>query len=124
MKTIKPLTEAEIAELPKLPEGWMWVKLDAIGKLFCGQSPSITEVNLERRGILYVTGPEQWNGSKIKETKWTEFPKRLVQEGCIFITVKGAGVGKIFPGISLQLGVIFMLFCLLLKLISNIRFML
>lgn len=27
MKTIKSLTEAEIAYLPKLPEGWKWVKL-------------------------------------------------------------------------------------------------
>ena len=103
-KLIKPLTEAELAGLPKMPEGWIWVRLDAIGELFCGQSPSITEVNLERRGILYVTGPEQWDGSKIKETKWTEFPKRLVPEGCIFITVKGAGVGKTFPGISCAIG--------------------
>ena len=61
-------------------------------------------MNQERRGIPYVTGPEQWDGSKIKETKWTEFPKRLVPEGCIFITVKGAGVGKIFPGISCAIG--------------------
>jgi type I restriction enzyme, S subunit len=104
MKTIKSLTEVEIATLPKLSEGWIWVRLDAIGELFCGQSPSIAEVNQERRGIPYVTGPEQWDGSKIKETKWTEFPKRLVPEGCIFITVKGAGVGKIFPGISCAIG--------------------
>ncbi|AKJ39314.1 restriction endonuclease subunit S [Methanosarcina barkeri] len=104
MKTIKSLTEAEISELPKPPEGWIWVKLDTIGELFCGQSPSIKEVNQERCGIPYVTGPEQWDGSKIEETKWTEFPKRLVPEGCIFITVKGAGVGKIFPGISCAIG--------------------
>jgi type I restriction enzyme S subunit len=104
MKTIKSLTEAEIAKLPKLPEGWIWVRLDTIGELLCGQSPSIAEVNQERRGIPYVTGPEQWDGSRIKETKWTEFPKRLVPEGCIFITVKGAGVGKIFPGISCAIG--------------------
>jgi type I restriction enzyme S subunit len=104
MKKIKSLTEAEIAKLPKLPEGWIWVRLDTIGELLCGQSPSIAEVNQERRGIPYVTGPEQWDGSRIKETKWTEFPKRLVPEGCIFITVKGAGVGKIFPGISCAIG--------------------
>ncbi|AAM05518.1 TPA: restriction endonuclease [Methanosarcina acetivorans] len=104
MKTIKSLTEAEISELPKLPEGWVWIRLDSAGELFCGQSPSIAEVNQEKRGVPYVTGPEQWDGSKIKETKWTEFPKRLVPEGCIFITVKGAGVGKIFPGVSCAIG--------------------
>ncbi|AKB68676.1 restriction endonuclease subunit S [Methanosarcina mazei] len=104
MKTIKSLTEAEIAGLPQLSERWVWVRLDSIGELFCGQSPSIAEVNQEKRGVPYVTGPEQWDGSKIKETKWTEFPKRLVPEGCIFITVKGAGVGKIFPGVSCAIG--------------------
>ena len=27
LKDIKPLTEVELAELPRLPEGWRWVKL-------------------------------------------------------------------------------------------------
>ena len=70
MKTIKSLTEVEIAKLPKLSEGWIWVRLDAIGELFCGQSPSIAEVNQERRGIPYVTGPEQWDGSKTLMSLW------------------------------------------------------
>ncbi len=88
----------------ELPEGWKWVKLGEVGKLFCGQSPSVSEVNREGKGILYVTGPEQWNGKHIEENKWTEFPKRVVPEGTIFITVKGAGVGKLFPGTNCAIG--------------------
>ena len=36
--------------------------------------------------------------------KWTTDPKRIVPDGCIFITVKGAGVGKLFPGIAAAIG--------------------
>jgi type I restriction enzyme S subunit len=104
LQKVRPLNEAELTKLPKIPKKWIWVRLDDIGELFCGQSPSVAEVNQERCGVPYVTGPEQWDGRKINETKWTEFPKRLVPEGCIFITVKGAGVGKIFPGISCAIG--------------------
>lgn len=98
------LSENESAKLNALPNGWRWVHLDNIGELYCGQSPSVAEVNQEGRGSIYVTGPEQWNGKKIEETKWTEFPKRLVPDGCVFITVKGAGVGKLFPGIACAIG--------------------
>ena len=28
MKTIKSITEAEIAELPELPDGWKWVNIE------------------------------------------------------------------------------------------------
>ncbi len=103
-KGLPPLTEEELAELPKLPEGWGWVKLDEIGNLFSGQSPSTADVNNQGNGIPYVTGPEQWNGKSVELNKWTTNPKKIVPEGCIFITVKGAGVGKIFPGIKSAIG--------------------
>lgn len=98
------VSDDEVKGLNDLPNGWNWVHLDNLGELFCGQSPSVSEVNLDGKGILYVTGPEQWNGKAIEQTKWTEYPKRLVPEGCIFITVKGAGVGKLFPGVACAIG--------------------
>lgn len=33
-----PLTEDELAELPELPEGWRWVRLDTLGELARGKS--------------------------------------------------------------------------------------
>ena len=98
------LTKKEKSALPALSSSWSWIKLDQIGELFCGQSPSVSDVNTEGKGMLYVTGPEQWNGREIEEIKWTEFPKRIVPDGCIFITVKGAGVGKLFPGVHCAIG--------------------
>lgn len=83
---------------------WEMKKLGELGKLFCGQSPPATNVNKSGIGTIYVTGPEQWNGTKIHVSKWTTDPKRVVPDGCIFITVKGAGVGKTFPGIPCAIG--------------------
>jgi type I restriction enzyme, S subunit len=85
-------------------DGWTTVTLGQCGDLYCGQSSSVTEVNAQGRGHPYFTGPEQWDGVKLHVNKWTEHPRRLVPDGCIFITVKGAGVGKIFPGMAGAIG--------------------
>ena len=87
-----------------LPPGWVRVKLGDIGILYAGQSPSADTVNEEGRGTPYVTGPEQWDGRAFHKPKWTTDPRRIVPEGCIFITVKGGGVGKTFPGVEAAIG--------------------
>ncbi|MBS1101753.1 restriction endonuclease subunit S [Gluconobacter sp. Dm-62] len=87
-----------------LPAGWIRVKLGNIGILYAGQSPSANTVNEEGRGIPYITGPEQWDGRTFYKPKWTTDPRRIVPDGCIFITVKGGGVGKVFPGIKAAIG--------------------
>lgn len=87
-----------------LPEGWALTTLGDVGTLFCGQSPSSSTVNEVGEGTLYVTGPEQWDGHRIHESKWTTDPKRVVPNGCIFVTVKGSGVGTLFGGIACAIG--------------------
>lgn len=94
-----------VRELSRQTKGsWRTASLNELGQLYCGQSPPSSTVNANGIGTLYVSGPEQWDGHKIRQDKWTNDPKRLVPDGCIFITVKGAGVGKIFPGISCSIG--------------------
>ncbi|MGE3787467.1 MAG: restriction endonuclease subunit S [Nitrospirales bacterium] len=94
-----------IKEFPQqFMSSWSITTLNELGQLYCGQSPSSSKVNRDRSGMLYVSGPEQWDGQRIRQEKWTTDPKRVVPKGCIFITVKGAGVGKIFPGISCAIG--------------------
>ena len=90
--------------MSRCPASWVTVDMGAVGILHCGQSPKAATVNSDGVGKLYVTGPEQWNGSRISKSKWTTDPKRVVPDGCVFITVKGAGVGKTFPGISCAIG--------------------
>ncbi|WBH15278.1 restriction endonuclease subunit S [Sphingomonas radiodurans] len=90
--------------MTKLPAGWARSTLGRIGTLYTGQSPSADTVNQDGHGITYITGPEQWDGSGFHKPKWTTDPRRTVPEGCIFITVKGGGVGKTFPGIPSAIG--------------------
>ena len=83
---------------------WATVCLRDVGDLHCGQSPSSDEVNSDGRGMPYVSGPEQWDGHRVELTKWTTNPKRIAPERSIFVTVKGAGVGTIFPGSEAAIG--------------------
>ncbi|MGQ5288432.1 restriction endonuclease subunit S [Pectobacterium actinidiae] len=78
--------------------------LNVAGSIIAGQSPSSSQVNNQGKGIAYVTGPEQWDGKKILPHKWTEYPKKIAPDGSIFVTVKGAGVGKTFPGCKCAIG--------------------
>lgn len=88
----------------ELPPQWLHLELNAFGELYCGQSPSVAEVNHDQRGLPYITGPEQWDGHVLHINKWTEHPRRIVPPGCIFVTVKGAGVGKMFSGVAGAIG--------------------
>lgn len=83
---------------------WASTYLRDVGTLHCGQSPSTTEVNSQGHGTPYVSGPEQWDGHRVELNKWTTNPKRVAPEESIFITVKGAGVGTIFPGLEAAIG--------------------
>jgi len=78
--------------------------LATLGEVIAGQSPRAAEVNYEGRGEFYVTGPEQWDGRQILHRKWTEYPKRIAPDNSIFVTVKGAGVGKTFLGCRAAIG--------------------
>jgi type I restriction enzyme S subunit len=93
-----------MSEQNGLPNGWVKSSLDEVGTLHCGQSPAVSEVNHEGRGTPYTTGPDQWDGNTLAVDKWTTNPKRVVPNGCIFITVKGAGVGTLFPGVACAIG--------------------
>jgi len=78
--------------------------LSSIGVVICGQSPPSSTVNKEGKGIPYVSGPEHWDGSVVHLNKWTTGAKRTVPAGCVFVTVKGAGVGTVFPGVEAAIG--------------------
>lgn len=86
------------------PAGWTATTMDALGELLCGTSPPSPSVNAVGKGVPYVSGPEQWDGATLHLDKWTTDPRRIVPDGCIFITVKGAGVGTLFPGKAAAIG--------------------
>jgi type I restriction enzyme S subunit len=94
----------DVAKCTIVPEGWTLTQMSALGELICGTSPSSATVNKVGKGTPYVSGPEQWDGFTLHLDKWTTSPRRVVPDGCIFVTVKGAGVGKLFPGQSVAIG--------------------
>jgi type I restriction enzyme S subunit len=94
----------EVCPESEIPEGWAAATLGDIGDLYCGQSPAINFVNTTGAGTPYITGPEQWDGNELHVDKWTTDPRRSVPDRCIFVTVKGAGVGTIFPGLRGAIG--------------------
>lgn len=83
---------------------WPLVTLGDLGRVICGQSPPSGSVNTRGVGTPYVSGPEQWDGTSLLLGKWTTDPRRVVTEGCVFVTVKGAGVGTVFPGVAAAIG--------------------
>ena len=83
---------------------WITTTLSAFGELHCGQSPPSEQVNVKGAGVPYVSGPEQWDGTRLHLGKWTTASCRLAPEASIFITVKGAGVGTMFPGTASAIG--------------------
>lgn len=95
----KDWREKENIEISLIPKN-----IYELGDLLCGASPKSSETNVLREGIPYVSGPEQWDGKEIIVNKWTKYPKKIAPNNSIFITVKGAGVGKIFPGINAAIG--------------------
>lgn len=83
---------------------WVSTTVGALGHLHCGQSPPSAEVNTEGRGTPYVSGPEQWDGYTVHQSKWTTAATRVAPAQSVFITVKGSGVGTLFPGVDAAIG--------------------
>ncbi len=92
------------ARSPKTDKAWVTTKVGDLGRLYCGQSPAAVTVNGQGEGTLYVSGPEQWDGNSIHQNKWTTAATRTAPARSIFITVKDADVGTLFPGIDAAIG--------------------
>jgi hypothetical protein len=83
---------------------WSRAPLSALGILISGQSPASRFVNHEGRGTPYVSGPEQWTDKRVVIDKWTTSAAKIAPERSIFIVMKGASVGMVFPGTTAAIG--------------------
>src|SRR6266567_144746 len=83
---------------------WSRAPLSALGLLVSGQSPASNPVNHEGLGAPYVSGPEQWTGEQVVIDKWTTASAKITPERSIYIVMKGAGVGTVFPGTVAVIG--------------------
>jgi type I restriction enzyme S subunit len=95
LKPIAPLTEKELAELPELPEGWAWVRLDNLGELARGKSKHRPRNEARLFGGRYPfvqTGEVKAAGHTIRtfENTYSEIglaQSRLWPKGTLCITI-------------------------------------
>lgn len=99
-KEFPPLMEAELAELPRLPEGWRWVKLGGVAEnIQYGYTAPSSNAPI---------GPKMLRITDIQDSKvnWNEVPycsipseqkgNYLLKEGDLVFARTGATVGKSF----------------------------
>jgi type I restriction enzyme S subunit len=78
-----------------VPKGWASGTLGDGITLLSGQHIEAQDVNLDGKGIPYLTGPADFPDGKFVVTKFTEFAKVCCECGDHLITVKGSGTGKV-----------------------------
>ena len=78
-----------------IPKDWEYSLLGNFINLISGQHIKAEDYNSEKRGVPYITGPNDYCGEKICATKYTEAPKTVCKQGDILVTCKGSGAGSL-----------------------------
>jgi type I restriction enzyme, S subunit len=82
-------------ETLRVPDGWTMENIGSQVNLVSGQHVEAQYCNDIGDGVPYLTGPSDFEGYKIRATKYTTSPTKFCQKGDILITVKGSGTGRI-----------------------------
>lgn len=94
IKKEKPLPEITEDEIPfDIPETWMWVRLGSIISLQSGADLAAGQYNAVKKGVPYITGASNFEGSQLIINRWTECPNNIARRGDLLLTCKGT-VGK------------------------------
>lgn len=78
-----------------IPEDWDAKPLQDDILLLSGRHVLAHQCNVHGDGVPYLTGPSDFPDGTIKQTKFTNNPTTLCQDGDILVTVKGSGSGTI-----------------------------
>ena len=94
IKKEKSLPEITEDEKPfDIPESWKWVRLNSIISMLSGSDLTPDKYNAQGKGIPYITGASNIEGSTILINRWTEHPNNIAHYGDLLLTCKGT-VGK------------------------------
>lgn len=94
IKKEKPLPEISDDEKPfDIPENWMWVRLNSVVSLLSGSDLTPDKYNSNGKGIPYITGASNIDGSNLIINRWTEYPNNIAHRDDLLLTCKGT-VGK------------------------------
>jgi type I restriction enzyme, S subunit len=92
MKTIKSLTEAELTELPKMPEVWSWTKLKMLTDLYSGKAFKKSEYSESGIRLFQIAnvsfGYALWdNLSYLPYSYSEEYPELVLHSGDILMAL-------------------------------------
>ncbi|MDG6251263.1 restriction endonuclease subunit S, partial [Methanocalculus sp.] len=82
-------------EVGVIPEDWDVSLLRDDISLLSGHHVLACFCNVRGDGVPYLTGPADFPGGHIQQTKFTTNPTTICQEGDILVTVKGSGSGTL-----------------------------
>ncbi len=82
-------------EIPfELPDGWAFVRLKELWELISGRDLALSEYNVDRVGVPYITGASNFVGGKVESVRWTTSPQVMTETGDLLLTCKGT-IGRI-----------------------------
>ena len=97
----KELAPPDTTELPTLPFGWKWVRLDDICNVLLGQSPPSSTYNETGEGLPFFQGKREFGELYPNVQKWCSEPRKVAQEGDVLISVRApVGPTNICPEIA------------------------
>lgn len=104
LKLTKPLTKADLAELPLLPPGWCWIRLGQLAQLITkGASPKWQGFNYvnDKSQLLFITSENvrecylDLSEPKYLEIAFNDIQKRSeLKLGDILFNIVGASIGR------------------------------
>ena len=78
----------------EIPDLWTWTRLGSVISLLSGTDFPPDKFNDSVKGIPYITGSSNINGTKIIVNRWTEEPRQIARKGDVLLICKGSGYGK------------------------------
>ena len=81
------MSEAGVG-LSELPDGWVWTTLEEISEIILGQSPPSSTYNTDGKGLPFYQGKLEFGETYPTPRKWCTAPKKIAEEGDIFISVR------------------------------------
>jgi len=88
-------------ELPQLPKGWVWTRLEDFCQVILGQSPPSSTYNDEGKGFPFYQGKAEFGKVYPTPQKWCTAPTKFANKGDVLISVRApVGPTNICPEYS------------------------
>jgi len=84
----KELPPLDTLNLPALPEGWEWARLEDFTEINQGQSPPSSTYNEEGKGLPFYQGKLEFGKIYPIPCKWCTAPHKIAEKGDVLISVR------------------------------------